>query len=195
VTNKIKLYFFTLILLACSPVVAEPMIDTKFIFYPIFPKQKQDLETEMNKKSPILFKGKKFKGHTKWYVEWRIRWQENRGSCALTQVKTSLRITYTLPQIPDDYSTPTETRKVFNKFYAALFKHEQNHKDSGLFAARNIEKALLNFPAFPNCRNLELAVNQKGHLILQQYVQRDIDYDQRTDHGRLEGVMVNNFMK
>jgi predicted secreted Zn-dependent protease len=58
-----------------------------------------------------------------------------------------------------------------------------------------VEKALLNLGSFPNCQKLESAANQKGHLILQQYVQRDIDYDKRTDHGRLEGVMVNNFMK
>ena len=87
------------------------------------------------------------------------------------------------------------TRTIFNNFYAALFKHEQNHRDSGLYAARDIEKALLNLGSFPNCQKLESAANQKGHQILQQYVQRDIDYDKRTDHGRLEGVMVNNFMK
>ena len=195
IINKKKLYLISLFLLICSPVLAEPTIETKYNFYSIYPPKKQDLETEMTKRSPIIFKGKKFKGYTKWYVEWRIRWYENQDSCKITQVKTALTVTYTLPQIPQDYKTSGETRRIFNNFYAALFKHEQNHRDSGLYAAREIEQALFNLGSFPNCQKLELAANQKGHQILQQYGQRDIDYDKRTDHGRREGVMINNFMK
>jgi predicted secreted Zn-dependent protease len=195
IINTKKLYFIPLFLLVCSPVLAEPTIATKYNFYSIYPQKKQDLEREMTERSPIIFKGKKFKGYTKWYVEWRIRWLENQGSCKITQVKTALTVTYTLPKIPKDYKTPGETRTIFNNFYAALFKHEQNHRDSGLYAARDIEQALLNLGSFPNCKKLELTANQKGHQILQQYVQRDIDYDKRTDHGRLEGVMINNFLK
>ena len=189
-------YFIPLFLLICSPVLAEPTIETKYNFYSIYPQKKQDLETEMTKRSPIIYQGKKFKGYTKWYVQWRIRWQENQGSCKITQVKTALTVKYTLPQIPKEFNTSGETRTIFNNFYAALFKHEQNHRDSGLYAARDIEQALLNLGgSFTNCKKLELAANQKGHQILQQYVQRDIDYDKRTAHGRLEGVMINNFMK
>jgi len=190
-----KLYLIPLFLLICFPVLAEPTIATKYNFYSIYPQKKQDLEAEMTKRSPIIYLGKKFKGYTKWYVEWHIRWYEKQGSCQITQVKTALNVTYTLPKIPKDYKTTGETRTVFNNFYAALFKHEQNHRDSGLYAARDVEKALLNLGSFLNCQKLESAANQKGHQILQQYVQRDIDYDKRTDHGRLEGVMVNNFMK
>jgi predicted secreted Zn-dependent protease len=193
--NIKKRYLIFLFLLICSPILAEPAIATKYNFYSIYPQKKQDLEAEMMKRSPIIFKGKKFKGYTKWYVEWRIRWYEKKGSCHITQVKTALTVTYTLPKIPKDYKTPGETRTVFNNFYAALFKHEQNHRDSGLFAARDIEKALLNLDSFPSCQQLELAANQKRYQILHQYVQRDIDYDKRTDHGRLEGVMINNFLK
>ena len=193
--NRSRLYWISLFLLICSPVLAEPTIATKYNFYSIYPQKKQDLEAEMTKRSPIIYQGKKFKGYTKWYVEWRIRWYEKQDNCQITQVKTSLTVTYTLPQIPKEYETARETRIIFNNFYAALFKHEQNHRDSGLFAARDIEKALFNLGSFPNCQQLELAANQKGHQILQQYVQRDIDYDKRTDHGRLEGVMINNFLK
>jgi predicted secreted Zn-dependent protease len=148
--NTKKLYFIPLFLLVCSPVLAEPTIATKYNFYSIYPQKKQDLEREMTERSPIIFKGKKFKGYTKWYVEWRIRWLENQGSCKITQVKTALTVTYTLPKIPKDYKTPGETRTIFNNFYAALFKHEQNHRDSGLYAARDIEQALLNLGSFPN---------------------------------------------
>jgi hypothetical protein len=193
--DMMKLYLIPLFLLIFFPVLAEPTIETKYNFYSIYPQKKQDLEAEMTKRSPIIYQGKKFKGYTKWYLEWRIRWIENQGSCKITQVKTALTITYTLPKIPEEFGTSEETRTIFNDFYAALFKHEQNHRDSGLFAARDIEKALLNLDSFPSCQQLELTANQKGHQILQQYVQRDIDYDKRTDHGRLEGVMINNFMK
>ncbi|MEB3310800.1 MAG: DUF922 domain-containing Zn-dependent protease [Snowella sp.] len=190
-----KFYWLPILLLLCLPVKAEPITDIQYRYYSIYPQQKADLEREMQTRSPIIVNGKKFKGYTKWNVNWKFWWYESPNSCRITKVKVFLNVTYTLPQIPKNHVTTAETRTIFNQFYNALFKHEQNHKDSGLFAARDIENALQNLGSFPNCQQLELVANQRGHQIIQQYAQRDRDYDKHTDHGRLEGIMLQNFMK
>lgn len=188
-----KFYWLPILLLLCLPVQAEPITDIQYQYYSIYPKQKTDLEGEMQTRSPILVNGKKFKGYTKWYVNWKFWWYEKPNDCRITNTQVSLKVIYTLPQIPKNYATSPDTRSIFNQFYNALFKHEQNHKNSGLFAARDIEKALLNLGSFPSCQELEIAANRKGNQIIEQYAQRDRDYDKRTDHGRLEGVMLQNF--
>ncbi len=194
-TLSMKFCWIPILLLICLPVKAEPITDIQYRYYSIYPKHKSDLETEMQTRSPIVENGKKFKGYTKWHVNWKYWWYESPKSCKLTEAKVFLKVTYTLPQIPNNHVTSAETRSIFNQFYKALFKHEENHKNSGLFAARDIEKALLNLGSFPTCKALEVAANKKGNQIIEQYAQRDRDYDKRTDHGRLEGVMLQNFIK
>ena len=80
------------------------------------------------------------------------------------------------------------------RFYSVLLKHEEGHKDSGLYAARDIEKALLSLGSFNDCQELEITANQTAKKIIQKYNKRDKDYDRKTDYGRLQGVSINNFI-
>ena len=169
---------------------AEPMVNNQYKYYWIYPKNKQDLGKALDQKSPIIFNGKKYRGYTQWQVNWNYRWWETANSCKITTVKTTLTVTYTLPRIPDNHRVDAETRQSFNRYWQALFNHEQNHKNSGLFAAREIEKALLNLAAFPTCQQLQTTANQIGNNFIQKYRQRDIEYDRLTDHGLTEGVML-----
>ncbi|MGL5033422.1 MAG: DUF922 domain-containing protein, partial [Microcystaceae cyanobacterium] len=62
-------------------------------------------------------------------------------------------------------------------------------------AAQEIEKSLLNLGTFPNCQELKAKANRVGDRLIKKYAQRDIDYDLRTEHGKKEGVMLQNFMQ
>jgi len=185
-------YWLLLCLLfgSISPVKAEPVVNIQYKYYWIYPKNKQDLGRELDRQSPIIFKGKKYRGYTQWRVNWNYRWWETANSCKITTAQTQLAVTYTLPKIPDNHPVNAETRQTFNRYFQALFKHEQNHKHSGLLAARAIETALLNLPTFPTCPALEATANQVGNRLVEKYRQRDIEYDRLTDHGRTEGVML-----
>lgn len=182
-------------LLLSISVTAEPTVKIDYKYYSIYPKTKWDLNKELNERSPIIFQGKSYRGYTKWFVKWQYRWWKTNKDCKITTVNTTLDVTYTLPKIPSNHPADAEARQVFQRYFNALFKHEENHKNSGLFAARTIEKSLLNLGTFPNCPSLKVAAESKAQQIIQQYRQRDIDYDRQTDHGRKEGIMIENFLK
>ncbi|MBE9195411.1 DUF922 domain-containing protein [Synechocystis sp. LEGE 06083] len=174
---------------------AEPIVEIEYKYYSIYPKTKWDLNDELNRRSPIIFQGKRYRGYTQWLVRWQYQWWSTAQQCQIITVTTNLDVTYTLPRIPTNHPTDPEARLVFNRYLAALFKHEENHKNSGLYAARSIENALLNLGPFPNCQSLETKAESTAQQIIQRYRQRDLDYDRQTDHGRKEGIMIENFLR
>lgn len=174
---------------------AEPIVKIEYKYYSIYPKTKWDLNNELNRRSPIIFQGKRYRGYTQWLVRWQYQWWSTAQQCQITKVITNLDVTYTLPRIPLDYNADPEARRVFNRYLAALFKHEENHENSGLYGARAIEKALLNLGPFPNCQSLQTKAESTAQRIIQRYRQRDLEYDRQTDHGRKEGIMIENFLR
>jgi predicted secreted Zn-dependent protease len=174
---------------------AEPIVKIEYKYYSIYPKTKWDLNNELNQRSPIIFQGKRYRGYTQWLVRWQYRWWSTAQQCQITNVTTNLDVTYTLPRIPPNHGADSEVRQVFNRYLAALFKHEENHKNSGLYAARAIEKSLLNLGQFPNCQSLQTKAESTAQQIIQRYRQRDLDYDHQTDHGRKEGIIIENFLR
>jgi len=172
------------------PLGAEPKTTIQFKYYWIYPRSPQDLAPELDARSPIIFQGKKYRGYTQWRVSWRFYWQEAPQSCRITKVNTDLDVIYTLPQIPPRHRTTPETRQKFNRYFQALFKHEENHKNSGLYGARDIERTLLTLAPAKTCSELETLANQTAQAIIEKYRRRDREYDQRTEHGRREGVTL-----
>lgn len=172
------------------PLGAEPKTTIQFKYYFIYPRSPQDLAPELDARSPIIFQGQKYRGYTQWRVSWRFYWQEAPDSCRLTRVNTYLEVIYTLPQIPPSHRTTPETRQRFNRYFQALFKHEENHKNSGLDGARDIERTLLTLAPAKTCSQLETLANQTAQAIIEKYRRRDREYDQRTERGRREGVTL-----
>ena len=171
--------------LASFPVFSEPVINTEFKFYSIYPNDKNDLEREMRERTPVVKDGLKYNGHTHWDVDWTFKWKERKGRCQISEANTYLTVKYTMPRIPGDHLVSPEVRHSFDEYYESLFEHEQGHRDSGLFAARDIAKALVSLGSFKDCNDLETVANKMGEKIIQKYNKRDRDYDKKTNHGRL----------
>lgn len=177
--------------IALSPgATAEPTVNIRYKYYWIYPKNEQDLSNALDQQSPIIFNGQKYRGYTQWQIHWDYRWWETPHSCKITTAQTTLTVTYTLSQIAKDHPVNAKTRQTFERYLEALYRHEQNHKNFGLYAAREIEKSLLNLPAFSQCSQLEQNANQLGQRLIEKYHQRDIEYDRQTDHGRTAGVSL-----
>lgn len=148
----------------------------------------------MHKRSPVKKNGKTFKGHTHWNVKWNFKWKRKNGICYITKVNTSLTITYTMPRIAKDYDVAQPVRQSFSNYYNSLLNHEKGHMKSGLYAARDIEKALLNLGSFKRCDKLDETANATANKIVKKYNRRDTEYDRKTNHGKTEGVDINNFI-
>jgi len=94
-------------------------------------------------------------------------------------VTTSLDVKYRMPRIPASHAVDKGVRSSVNGYYKALMKHEVEHKNSGLYAARDIEGALMKLEEDTDCDRLSESANLLGNKIVKTYNKRNKDYDKK----------------
>ncbi len=145
-------------LFAINPSVAKPKISVKTKYYAITGDTSAELKRQMNRKGP--------RGN--WArADWYVRWS---GSCRL-----SLEIRYVYPKWKNKSQAPAALRKKWDRMMKALQKHEKQHGQHGINAAREIESS-------------KCASDPKE--IVRKWANQDRKYDRRTNHGLKEGVVL-----
>lgn len=99
------------------------------------------------------------------YTNWYVRWT---GSC-----QVSVEISYTVPKHMNEAALPANLRTRWQAMYNALVAHERKHGQHGINAANEIAAA--------GCTN--------GDAIIKKWANADKVLDQRTTHGKTEGVV------
>jgi len=181
-------------LLFSNSVVASSEIDVQFEFYDIFPRVKTDIKAQLQKNTPIIHKNTKYHGRTFWQIEWSIAWKKTNGICYINSNKTKLNVLFEMPRISASYSASDPVIVTFDKYYEALLMHENGHMNNGTKALKAIEMLLSNFKSYSDCQVLNKEVKNSIAQIISQYKSHDVAYDSQTEHGKLQGVLLSNFM-
>ncbi|WDE01070.1 DUF922 domain-containing Zn-dependent protease [Thalassomonas actiniarum] len=184
--------FMLLFLLFVNAVQAKPAIEEHFEFYDIYPVSKEDIRSEIQQRTPIISQGSRFDGRTLWQVAWQYYRKKSDNLCHITRNEITLKVLYTMPAIAPKFTVKPKVRDAFDSYYQALLNHEKGHKKIGIQAASAIEQALLNFKSFSHCQGLDTAVNKAITAIINNHHRQDEDYDRQTEHGKLQGVSIDN---
>ncbi len=177
-------------LLACAPAAAEVTQDDTERPYNVPIAPGQSLREALNDATPIRENGKRFHGYTAWNVDWKFWWHSSAsGRCRITRVNTRLSTTIQLPQLQGGTAAQRET---FERYAAALRRHEQGHVQWGRDAARAIDQGISALPEAATCAALERNANALGTRLLAEHVDRERDYDRSTGHGATQGAVVGN---
>ena len=178
----------TLYGLACAQAaVQEEHAERK---YAVHAEPNQSLREALNAATPILINGKRFHGYTRWYVRWQFQWAPDpQGGCRITQVNTRLTTEVQLP----DLRRATEAQQArFSRYLPALSHHEQGHVQVGRDAAQAIDRGIADLPAASDCATLERNANTLGQALLQEYVEREKQFDVTTGHGATQGARLDD---
>jgi predicted secreted Zn-dependent protease len=114
-----------------------------------------------------------------WYIAWR--WPAGAdGACDLARTELRFSARIRMPRLVETAETPPAVRLRWRAYVAALEAHEANHirhawDNRGLVLAA-IRRS--------SCAN----ANRDGEAAIAGLVRSDVDYDQRTRHGMLEGA-------
>jgi predicted secreted Zn-dependent protease len=187
-----------LILLLCilysKNSIATPFIKTDFDYYPVKIHSLSKLEESLNEATPIKVNDLKFHGYTNWRIAWNYKWEKHQGKCKVASVTTNVNIDYTLPKlvntIPDD-----ELKHAWKTYYDALVIHEEGHAKLAVNGANSIEKELLKFSRFTNCKKLSILLDKRAESILQIIENKNKRYDLRTKHGETQGASPFLYLK
>ena len=176
-------------LAASSGIRAETIESVEYRYYQISPQSPWAIKPELMRNSPIRDRRGSFNGHTDWYIDWYFQPVAGPAGCQLADIKVNVRVVHTLPAL-SEYVTDKQTIDVFNRFSEALAKHEKNHGNNGLEAAREIDKAFSELPPQRDCRYLTRMAEETGKAIVQKYIQKDGEYDYMTRNGETEGAVI-----
>ena len=171
------------------PAFAEPEIRINNVYYIVEGNTAEDIRADINTRSPVQKNGRCHAAHTRWHVNWKFWWTDSRDSCEISKVTTKLDIVYTLPRLNTSSSIPEPVLDQWEKFYAALFRHEQGHKDLGVKAAIEIEDKISSMGPGNNCKQLELDANTIAKNVIEKYSRIEEEYDRSTNHGLNTGAV------
>jgi predicted secreted Zn-dependent protease len=133
--------------------------------------------------------GDRFAASTRWQLRWNFRVEQHPGaSCELASAKTELDIHMTLPRwVPPRNASPVLVKK-WNRFADALRKHEDEHRDIAIEAARVVTDRVAAAAPETDCATLKKRLGRIADDTLREYKDKDSSYDVTTMHGQTQGA-------
>lgn len=169
--------------------LAEPTVSKNIQYYDVKGWDPAFIVNELNSKGPYdRNDGKRVWAHTRWRVKWFLNFDEQNTSCKLTSVGTSVAVDFVVPRWVDRDKAKPYMHEKWDAFYLALQRHEQVHAMHGVRAAREIEQEMMAIGEKRLCSQIRDAATPIGEAIIKKYSDMDIEFDERTDHGKKEGI-------
>lgn len=165
-------------------IFATPSYQIQYEYYDVYAWNQKHLIDDILVRSTIVIDGEKFMGSTDWQVDWRYSMAMVDEQCYIHDVVVDYRVVLTMPRLVGHLSAKWGLMGAFDRYYTALYAHEEQHMKHGFKAAKEIEIALWSIGAFTDCHALKLTANELAALIVDEHVLLDKKYDLLTNHGR-----------
>lgn len=145
------------------------------VYYKINGSTETDLAKEIQSKGP-----EGYAGYTNWYIRWG--WPGfDREECDLTKAWITAKVSLTMPSWVPPADAPEDLIQNWYRFSQALNVHEQGHVNNVVKALPLLQKAIQS----SDCITADSAANQ----VLDKLRGWDVQFDDKTDHGRTQGAV------
>jgi predicted secreted Zn-dependent protease len=177
-----------LVAAAPRPARAEPLITETIDYFDVTGATPQEVRASLDRLAPTSTRdGKRYDALTYPGIAWRFTFR-GLPACAITGTTVTAKIVIRFPRLAADAATPASLKQSFAKYTDKLMKHQQAHAQKAIQTARQIETGIGGLPPVHDCKGLEKSANHLGHNLVTTYNSWRRDYDDRTLHGRLQGV-------
>ena len=174
-----------------APALAEPVTRVHTSYYYIDGSSATVLAGQLDQAGPKDVDGNRHPGKTRWDVQWKFNHHQAGESCGVKDVTVAVGVAQIMPKWRgQDKPGGAALKTRWNKFLEALKRHEDGHKEHGIKAGAEIEKALLAIKPASNCEDLDKVANAAGEKVVEKYRKQDADYDRSTDYGRKQGATL-----
>lgn len=170
--------------------IAVPIATEREAYYPVYGSNAKQLRDQMRAKGPAGDDGGRYDAYTRYYVKWRFTYRKTGNNCAIRTVKVTVDTKYDYPEWRDYADASPQMQQNWNNYMAKLKAHERGHAMHGINCANEIDDMLSQLPPMDSCGILGKTANDKAYAILNKYRNEDVVYDDTTDHGRKQGVML-----
>lgn len=121
-----------------------------------------------------------------------VRWEARRvrGGYVIDRLHLDEVIVQTLPRWVNRDAAPACLRRQWDRAMRALDRHENVHLERYIAYSRQFRREAARIPPQPTPAALQRALGQLNRRLEAEVQAWQRDYDRRTQHGRLEGVLV-----
>ena len=166
----------------------EPVVREAVDYYDISGTTARQLRAAINRAGPVTPGGKRGDGETRFNFQWQYEVLPQRDPCRLTKFIVFVDLSTTLPRWSGKSQSSSSLVQRWEKYLAALMRHEAGHKEIGLRAAAAVQERMTALPDQPTCADLERAIEEAAKEVLKQHDQDQDRYDTQTRNGQLQGV-------
>lgn len=128
-------------------------------------------------------------GRTDYNVAWKYEYAKSEGICSIAKGEVKVTTHYVMPKLTLRAAANIDTQTKFNTYYDKLMAHEQNHHGFGVQAAQDIEQLIFAWDP-ESCQTIGNSINSAAYKILDKYGEQNRIYDDETNHGYTEGVVI-----
>lgn len=176
-------------LLGRGPAGAEDQGRERIEYYDVTGATAGELRAALSRLGPLGSDGMRWDGYTAWQIDApALDFSPAEDSCGVAAAPVPVRVLITLPRwnAPPDADPRLVQR--WQKFLAALERHERGHAGIAYQAAEDIDRRLRRLGRFPTCAAAGQAAQQAVARLLGKAQERDAAYDRRTRHGARQGA-------
>jgi predicted secreted Zn-dependent protease len=155
--------------------------------YPVYGTTANELRLYMDVHGPDC-ESAMHDGCTLWHIAWSYRYRGQDGTCAVSDVQVSTRVTVTLPTWEPPEGTSQALVEQWRTYEDALRTHEDGHVAIALASGEALLATLQALPPAPSCDVLQVNVKDAAEHVLDACRAQHVAYDETTDHGATQGA-------
>jgi predicted secreted Zn-dependent protease len=159
-------------------------------YYDITGSTIPELIDQMGLYGPEDMDGIRHQANADWYVNWIYTSQQHITSCTTGPMTIETSVTYHFPNWTNRPSEQTKLRTTWDDYMIKLHTHEEKHQATAVECGKEELTFFTTLPDFPTCEKLDAYIHDKANRILEACHKQDTVYDEQTDHGRTEGLIL-----
>lgn len=163
--------------------IIGPKVSENYVYYNINGATANDLRHQMDRFGPADERRVHHDAYTEWYVDWHYSYVVANDGCERGPITVTVSITQTFPKWDPPPEAPPSLIKQWNTYLEALQLHENGHREIGIEAGEEVLRTLSELSSYPTCGELEQIADRKGQIVLDEYRQKEVNYDRTTEHG------------
>jgi predicted secreted Zn-dependent protease len=134
--------------------------------------------------------GVRYGAYTDWEVGWRLCPRAVEGGVVAADARVTVEVVVTLPRWQRPRSAPESLAQRWQRYLAALRRHEGGHVEIAEAAGRVVAERLAALAPAPSVAALELAARAAAELAAERLRRVERDFDATSRHGALAGVTL-----
>lgn len=167
-----------------------PLVKETLEYYEIKGNSEAELQDQLRANGVRWQDGKIYDSLTTWEVDWKYGHASSPDACVADAVQTSVAIRIRYPRWVRDAQAPPALVEKWDRYLESLVEHESGHRDMAVEAAADLARAISTVQPSRHCAELDQTVARLCTARMKQLKQDAEEYDASTDHGGLQGAVL-----